>query len=321
MSAVWDYFRYLEVEPTARKHLAQSYNKRKIENAERLAFQQSTRFLYTWKQARTYYQTAEKSELLIRPLLQFYGCMHLLKGLCISCDPLYPQNSKVLQHGVTTRKIKKNPYSLFEDEVRPQKEGLFSYVAQQLKLYPLSDKYKVGQLFSYFPELSGDCERLGQSHHWKEITNTNGNRVMLPEEADGALSFSPDTLLRYLNRFSPEGVHFVQDFSTHEKCREIQVILDKKNNLSLECHPLFVRGENDRWYFWNHVDGQDELPFPRWAAHYLLMYLFGMLCRYEVEFWGELVLSHSYSEICLVERFLDLHQRQFPFMIKELLEG
>lgn len=319
MQTCWDTLRYLETEPTARKYLALKYTKAGITPPDRHAFHQSNRFLYTLKQSRAYYHAASQSDLLIKPLLLFYGCVNLLKALLISRDPFYPQNSRMLQHGVTTRKIKRNPYAFLEDEVRPQKEGLFSVLTEKFNLSPIFDRYSAYQLFSFLPELCGDFYRTLDEKYWLEIQvndyHPDGTLITFPETQDGISFYSPDTFIDILNRHSPNGIQF--ELSTGEQIPQKSIYFRATSNRMLDDHPLFSCYAN-QFLFWNH--SSDNQPLPTWASHYLLLYLLGMVCRYDTTWWGDLVLSHSYAETYLIEQFLILHERDFPAKIWSLME-
>ncbi|HBZ82825.1 MULTISPECIES: YaaC family protein [Brevibacillus] len=334
MNPEWNLFRYFETEPTARKYLTACYDGMGFEHAERLAFHQSSRFLFLWKQARQYYTTAAKADLSIQPLLLFYGCSHLLKGMLLTRDPSYPQNSRVLQHGVTTRKLKRNTYLLLEDELRPQKEGFFALLAQLFHLSPMQDRYSVHDLFSSMPVVSDAYSTLSeQPKHWlqlewheceppsKQASNQSSNRqqwlhVAFPEITDGSLAYSPQTFIQYINRVSPGDLQLElrwQDGNSK------QLLLPRSSFLQLDRHPLF-RLHKHRLFFWN--SSPDSLPLPDWASHYLLLYLLSMLCRYETEWWGELVLSHGLAERFLIEFFLEHHQSAYPtFIMKQIRQN
>ncbi|HZG14169.1 MAG TPA: YaaC family protein, partial [Candidatus Bathyarchaeia archaeon] len=276
-------------------------------------------FVYTWRQARSYYEAATHADLLIRPLLLFYGCMQMIKGCILAIDPFYPSNSRMLQHGVTTRKMKKSPYRLLDDEVRPQKEGLFAHAAQLFKLSPLRDRYKMDHLFASLAELIPAYERIVGASCWVPIMQKeNGSVLVFPAstQSPGPLSYSADTLCGYLNRLAPDPVSFdVYDSgaSVGQSCR-LRGSIEQ-----LERHSLFTLTQQGDLYFWN--GSEEDLPLPKWATHYLLLYLLGILCRYETEWWGELVLSHTLSELILIERFLQLHTEQFPALICTLLSA
>ncbi|MFS0556874.1 YaaC family protein [Brevibacillus sp. 179-C9.3 HS] len=319
MDNAWKTLRYLETEPTARKYLAACYHDMGVEHADRLAFQQSSRFLFLWKQARHFYTTSAVADLSIQPLLLFYGCSHLLKGMLLTRDPYYPQNSRVLQHGVTTRKLKRNAYLLMEDEIRPQKEGFFAQLAQAFQLSPLQDRYLVHDLFSSIPIVS-DSYRIATDKpcNWiplriDQISRDDMVRITFPEKMDGPLSYSTETFIQYIRRLTPSFCNLEK--LNGEMGKNIKELTLPQCALSeLDQHPLF-RLHNNILFFWN--GSASSLPLPEWASHYLLLYLLSMLCRYETEWWGELTLSHGLVERYLVEHFLDYHTNTFPSVIKK----
>lgn len=333
MDNAWKTFRYLETEPTSRKFLASCYEKLGQDHPDRLAFQQSTRFLYLWKQARHFYMTAEEAELSVQPLLLFYGCTHLLKGMLLTRDPAYPQNSRVLQHGVTTRKLKRSAYSFTEDEIRPQKEGFFAHLAHLFGLSPLQDRYVVHELLTSIPDVSdayavlSDTQALWLRLDWDRTTApiTHADpavestvaksieswvSVCFPDKHDGSLAFSGETFSHYIRRLAPSREQ-AELFRWNNGTRK-ELLLPYVALGALEQHPLF-RLQDQNLYFWN--GPSTSLPLPEWASHYLLLYLLSMLCRYETEWWGELTLSHGYAERFLVERFLEYHASAFPTII------
>ncbi|RNB82696.1 hypothetical protein EDM56_22575 [Brevibacillus fluminis] len=318
----WDFLRFLETEPTARRLLAAFYQKHGFESPDKLAFQQSTRLLYTVKHARQCYETAATSDLLIKPLLLFYGCTHLLKAVILCKDPTYPQNSRMLQHGVTTRKVKRTPYHILDDEVRPQKEGLFAHAAKLLRIPNLQERYTMGELFSVLPELTPTYTELMGPNHWDKVTYHEADRLLsFPQGTRGSLLYSRETFLDYLTRHGGGNVAFslhgdgIPIGSPVGTQAHVQVM--PKSNVGLEAHPLFASTPQG-YYFWN-VEGND-VPPPQWAVHFLLLYLLGMLCRYEAELWGDFVYSHSYGELVLVEHFFSEHLERFPLLISELIQ-
>lgn len=329
MDNAWKTLRYLETEPTARKYLTGCYHRLGLEHPDRLAFQQSTRFLYLWKQARLFYETADSADFSIQPLLLFYGCTHLLKGMLLTRDPAYPQNSRVLQHGVTTRKLKRSSYSLLEDDIRPQKEGFFAHLAHVFRLYPLQDRYLVHDLIASMAAISEayaavtDTEPLWlclecSPTSWGNQADARDQRwtgIVFPTTSAGPVAYSSETFGHYIRRLAPDtcrldNMHWKED--THKV-----LILPQDALLRLEQHPLF-RLQHDCLFFWN--GPADSLPLPEWASHFLLLYLLSMLCRYETEWWGELTLSHGFAERFLVEQFLEHHAAAFPTIIMKQID-
>jgi hypothetical protein len=320
MDAAWNTLRFLETEPSARKYLSECYRNIGLAHPDRAAFQQSSRFLYTWKQARSFYQASTNADLLIRPLLLFYGCTHLLKGVLLTLEPAYPQNSRVLQHGVTTRKLKRNPYQLMEDEVRPQKEGFFAELAKAFGPTLLKERYLVKELFGSLAALSDAYAAITGESQWHVVqttTQADGSVIVtFPFRSDGALGFSPETFRQYLQRFAPS--HLTIPAVEYESVSsQKQMRLTSEGMALFSDHPLFQR-DQEKLYLWNGI--ADTLPLPVWVSHYLLLYVLSMLCRYETEWWGELVWSHSYAETFLIEHFLTYHERAFPTVIMEQMQ-
>ncbi|MFY0544731.1 YaaC family protein [Brevibacillus sp. H7] len=320
MDKAWSYLRFLETEPTARKFLTDCYQHRGFDHPNRLAFQQSNRFLYTWKQARAFYSAAADADLLIRPLLLFYGCVHMLKGVLLTVEPDYPQNSRMLQHGVTTRKLKRTPYQLLEDEVRPQKEGFFAQLAKVLGPTLLNERYLVKELLGSLSALSDAYAGVTGERYWHRVqmaAQADGSVVLaLPFRSNGTLGFSPETYRQFLQRMAPLGltIPIVEwEPSTGRK----QFCLSSADLVLLSDHPVFQR-DGETVFVWNGPN--DTLPLPVWVNHYLLLYVLSMLCRYETEWWGELVLSHAYAETLLVDRFLTHHEHAFPTFIMEQMK-
>ncbi|WP_396125773.1 YaaC family protein [Brevibacillus laterosporus] len=335
---VWQQLSIMETEPTSRSFLTASYHRMGLQNPEKHAFQNSTRFLYTWMQARHYYEMAAKSSLLIKPLLLFYGCVHLLKGLILAKDPDYPQNSRMLQHGVTARKVKKNPYHLLDDEMKPQKEGFFPHLCRLLSIHPISDRYRVSDLFLSIPELREEMDHFQKPSPWVAVSIMTERPFVfaLPHASQGALSYSDETLQHYLNRLfaatNNQGTSgsFPLFCTLRQNTDKARFTLPSTSSVSnqgrlFECddrvslfeHPLFSIDQNRNIYLWNDIDNH---PVPQFANHYLLLYGLSMLCRYESELWGDLVLSHQYAEKLLIERFCKHHMGIFPYMVEQQLQ-
>lgn len=322
----WSFLRLLETEPAARSFLSDYYRRQGVEVAERLAFQQSSRFLFTWKQARAFYESAEKTPLSIKPLLLFYGCVHLLKGWLIAIDPGYPQNSRVLQHGVTTRKVKRSNYQFLKDEVRPQKEGLFSHLAQLHSVSPLQDRYAIQELLTYLPAMREPLQAVtGHAApwvnvRWEKLQRTGMGReeyvLSFPAATEGVLTYSPETFLQFLSRLTRRDLFSAVTWldSSGETKR---IAVPAASFPILESHPLFSI-QHSTLYFWN--GDAAVLPLPEWASHYLLLYVLSMLSRYDTEWWGELTLTHSYSEQFLIEFFLEHHVKVFPTVIMRQMQ-
>src|SRR6476659_1547632 len=136
-------------------YLKNSYQKLAIEQAEQKSYENCYPFIYYLEHAKIYYDQAANSPILIQPILLFYGFVHLIKACLLTKDPKYKENTTVLAHGVTSRKRKKQQYEFLKDEVKFQKNGLFSCMVE--KMFNLKnkegDKITMMDLLQQIPEL------------------------------------------------------------------------------------------------------------------------------------------------------------------------
>lgn len=69
------------------------------------------------------------------------------------------------------------------------------------------------------------------------------------------------------------------------------------------------------------VPQKEQLILNPVLASYMLMYGFSRLCRYYPTKWGELIEGRTSNERWLVERFIDLSSKTFPWEIFQLFTG
>lgn len=256
---MWSLFLYYESEASAKNELYKMYLTHQTEqDAQRLAYENVSKFIYFIKQGKSYLSSAAKSDLIVRPLLLFYGCTSLLKAILLLRDPLYPKTTAVLQHGMTTRKRKKRDYLFYDDEIKIQREGLLPHFSSTVLLHPLTihQKYKVSQLLCLIPELHDSYQLLYKEEKMKYIA---------------------------------------KEKMTNDKSKSF--ISDYKGN-----HYTFLQDPPDLY--------QHQI-----MVHYMLMYILGMLCRYDTELWGDLIFSFQSHELYIIDEFLHISLRLFPNLI------
>jgi hypothetical protein len=59
----------------------------------------------------------------------------------------------------------------------------------------------------------------------------------------------------------------------------------------------------------------NNVSVPEMSIHFLIMYLLGMLSRYQPEEWGEIIKGEETGEIYIVRKFLETTTRKFPNLI------
>ncbi|BAU26264.1 YaaC-like protein [Aneurinibacillus soli] len=328
---MWASYLYFENEPTTKQFLQSAYEKQEYKKANVLAFTNATKFIYYIKQARQYYQSAKQSDLLVRPLLLYYGMGSLLKAYILTRDPFYPATTKVLQHGITSRKIKKNYYSLAEDEVRIQKDGLLPYFHSLLQKEPLYDKYQLSNLLALLPELQPVYQRVYRKTSLLPVTlspsldfSQSCTVLYLSEEVLDYAHLTYNSFIYYINRYNkgrgsfsalnadiPSGI--IQLEWHHPTCTNVK---ENGNGFENELFSSNYKGE----FFYN-ISTDKNYMVNEIEIHYMVMYIISMLCRYETEKWGEIVFSFTSEDMYVIQEFLTISTRKFPNIIYDLLLG
>ncbi|CDQ18383.1 YaaC-like Protein [Halobacillus karajensis] len=133
---------YLQVTAHTRPFLLDCYERMGHSRSEHHAYNNAERFIHGLTLGQDYWLTALDTPLSVRPLLFYYGMNHFIKSCLLTVDPGYPATAKVLAHGLSTRKRKKQHYRFLEDDIRIQPNGLFPHAAHHLFQFS-SEKGKV----------------------------------------------------------------------------------------------------------------------------------------------------------------------------------
>ncbi len=327
---MWDHFLYFETEPTVRKFLESCYQHIDDGIDQSVLAQRNTyKMIYLSKQAREFFQSGVNSSLLVRPLLLYYGMVNLAKMLILAHDPLYPSHTKLLAHGVTTRKLKKGDYLFLEDEVKIQKDGLLPHLMSLLTGRNPRESYKIKELISLIPELMHTYQKLYQD----EVLIP----IYIPDEVDTkhlrTTLYLPLSILEHervrledfvskLNQFNQDPDYFTAGeiyerqkiFELYWHQHEGLHLFDSPNGFS---NPIFIRDVMGRHYFWTRLE--ERLILPEITVHLLIMYLLGMLCRYDGDLWGEIHFSFYSQDLYLIHEFIHTSPRKYPNLILNLL--
>lgn len=326
---MWDHFLYFETEPTVLKYLQNRYQHIEDGDPVALAYRNTHKMIYLSKQAREFFQSGVSSNLLVRPLLLYYGMVNLAKMLILSYDPLYPTHTKLLAHGITTRKLKKGDYEFLEDEVKIQKDGLLPHLMTLLTGTNPRESYKIKELVSLIPELIHTYRKLYEDEVLHPIyiaddidakhlrTTLYFPLSILKQEGLQLESFVErlNQLNQSPNYFSAGEVYEQQNiFKLYWHQHQGLHLLDTPNGLS---NPLFIRDMLGKHYFWTRLE--ERLILPEITVHFLIMYILGMLCRYDGDLWGELHFSFYSQDLYLIHEFIHISPRKYPNLILNLL--
>ncbi|SFK11890.1 YaaC-like Protein [Halobacillus dabanensis] len=145
---------YLQVTAHTRPFLFACYEKIDHSRAEHHSYNNAERFIHGLTLGNDYWSTALHTPLSVKPLLFYYGMNHYIKSCLLTVDPGYPATAKVLAHGLSTRKRKKQHYRFLEDDVRIQPHGLFPHAASHLFGFSAQkDKVSMNELLRPLPPM------------------------------------------------------------------------------------------------------------------------------------------------------------------------
>ncbi|MFP7493233.1 YaaC family protein [Terribacillus saccharophilus] len=289
---------YLEAEEAALSFLQASYRYLGIPDAETRSYQNISAFSAYLGHGKSYYSYGKIAPLLMKPVLLFYGMTHFMKASLLLIRPMYPESTTDLAHGLSTRKRKKRDYQFSLDEVLLQQRGLFPYFARYVckRDLPTIKKVSMGDMFSLIPELQ-DLLSLQQEKQGLAKASQMHKTIILPDSLLDSFQYTKRRFLEYLDSFP---FHITES----EK-----LTLQQPDSLWQASGPLFCDPSANQYYF---VQQSYLSSFHESMAHYILLYNLSMICRYEAEWWSDLLHINRRSEYPLIVRFLEVTADKFP---------
>lgn len=298
---------------TTQNYLKKCYSKNSLDSPEQKAYENCYPFIYYLEHGKIYYEQARVSPLIIKPILLFYGFVHLLKACILTIDPDYPETTSVLAHGVSSRKRKKQHFLFYQDEVKFQKTGLFPFISE--KLFHMKqlegDKASMEMLFKQVPELSDLLYQLENKPSFITIANEK-DKFYIPESVLDRFHMTENRFVDYFLSKSKE--NFL--FEYHE---DAYLIFKKVDDKTQDYTPLKYNLEKDSFAL--PLTKEYSLQFHEIMVHYLLLYNLSMIARYETEWWSELVKTMPNKDYPLIESFLQISLDKGPFLVYQNLSS
>ncbi len=315
MSALyWERLLSYHSTQTIQKKLEKCYQESSRENSSGLSYDNCYRFIYFLKHGENFFLQANQSPHAIQPILLFYGISQLLKACLLIKDPEYPSTSSVLAHGVSSRKRKKQQYQFLKDEIKVQRNGLFSHVAKelfQIHDHLEAEKYSMELLLNQIAEMNNVLLFHQANNKYVKVETTNKHQIILTNATAQTFHMSAERLSEYLR----ERHHLkVENDSANEKI----LLKTKYSNHTFHCSPFLFHIEENTFYLPN--ERESFLSFPELLVHYLLLYNLSMISRYETEWWYELLLGTSNDDYPIILRYMEVAKRKIPYFILEFLE-
>jgi len=310
MTDLRDFYTYLKSQQTAREYLLTCYQQLDLKNAETKSYENCHAFLYYLDHGLRLYENGKKVDLFVRPILYFYGMVHLLKACLLTKRPDYPESTTLLAHGVTARKKKKKQYTFMEDEVKVQVHGLFPYFTEHLYSRQLLsfDKISMEHLFSLIPEMNILFKFYNEAP-LLAVGSVKSTILQFPVFILDHYHVTEKTFLNRLKSYLPE----IADFDSDDSL--IQIRLEHLLDTSLG--PFFAHSVNGEIYFPR--KRKHFLPISEVMVHYLLLYNLSMLCRYETEWWGDLFAVKTDRDYPFITHFLDVTSKKIPVLLGDQL--
>jgi hypothetical protein len=314
-NTIWHSYIPFHSAANVQEYLNKVYKLSNIEEPEKKSYQNCYPFIYYLDHGKSYYQLSEQAPTSIKPVLLFYGMTQLLKACLLSVDPDYPESTSVLAHGVSTRKRKKQSYDFLKDEVKVQRNGLFSHFSQKMFHVEQLDGEKITMvsLLKRIPELNS----LFQFSY--------GERVSLPVKMISNNSYSIDN--KILDYFHMTEERF-QLFLTKTISNLEEVTLNnQKDILTFSVKPDQLTPINSFPFFYHYLENsfyiaterESTTYFPEIMVHYLLLYNLSMISRYETEWWSELLQNSSTKDLPFIQQFITTTANKIPFLLSHFL--
>lgn len=303
---IQSFYTYLQSQQTAQQFLLHCYEKNGESEAKKKSYANQHAFLYYVKHGLQFYETGKKLQIIFQPMLFFYGMVHLIKALLLTKRPHYPETTKVLAHGVSTRKRKKKQYTFLHDEVKIQQQGLFLYFSKHLfsiDHLPF-EKVTMEELLASIPEMNLFFS-FQQTVKMVPIGSNGTNMLAFPIEVLDHYHVTEHAFARKIVNF---------DHAIYETTRDNEYLYFKLTKpITTFISPFYLNYDDNQIYF--PLNREHLLPISEIMIHYLLLYNLSMISRYETEWWGDLVNTMSEMDYPFIKHFLQLTAKKIPFLL------
>ena len=299
------------------KFLKTAYTHLKITNAGTYSYDNCTKFISYIENGLLYFKQLKMLPIQLKPLILYYGFTHFLKACLLVVDPLYPETTAVLSHGVSTRKRKKQQYEFLLDEVKIQRHGLFTHTAE--KLFELkhleNEKIAMMDLLYELPELQPLFKRLKNKRTCTEVHFVSEQSLLtIPESILDHFKMTPERFTEYLkSKWSLPIKGFQQDGV------RISLYLDPAYRPIPGCRPFRFNSQSQTYHLSLQKEGIIN-TLPDLLVLYLLLYNLSMISRYETEWWSDLFKEMPFYDLPFIDQLINIAEDKIPLLISEWWE-
>lgn len=302
----YPFFTHIYSEENARTLLQGAYEKQFDTNVEKMSYQNASSFMYAFSSGIDFFEQGKRAPILTQPLLYFYACSHLIKGLLISMNATYPNSTKDLAHGLSSRKKKKKDYAFLQDEVRVQRHGLLPVAASSLyQINVESNKtYSMQHLLALIPEMQPMFVYRGKNY-LDQIGFIDDTSITFSENLLSNYHLPIQGMLQKVKPYIPEVTHIESSKNDH--------IIHLQTPITSQTHPFFIEHLTGKLFIPNRrafFTVLDEL-----LVNYMVLYNLSMITRYEMEWWGELIATKATIDFPIIQHFLHVTTEKLPSII------
>ncbi|MGG3737595.1 YaaC family protein [Aeribacillus pallidus] len=310
----WKHLTYFQNAEFAQQYLYRLYNELEVVDASEKSYRNAIPFMYYLENGETYFQYSKIIPLTLQPILLFYGLVHLIKACVLTVDPFYPHTTSVLAHGLSTRKKKKQQYLFLEDEVKIQKNGLFSY-ANSIMFHVKhleGQKLVMQDLLRQIPELSDTFFTLLGEQTFFTVTQSQQSYVLSKAILD-EYHMQPERFREYImGKVGPilQQIDF-NDGQIEFKFSEPHIFKQKELppfRINIEQKTPCLSTSRHFCSYFNEI-----------MVHYSLLYNLSMIARYETEWWNELMKFSPNYDYVFIKSFLSVSLKKVPYLIAQFL--
>ena len=308
----WKRINMFQTSETTQHYLKKCYHELMVEDAETKSYENCYPYIYYLEQAESFYEQAKNSPISIKPVLLFYGLIHLIKACILTVDPNYPNSTTVLAHGVSTRKRKKRHYRFIYDEIKVQKNGLCTHFSEQMfhVKHLEGEKYKMIELLSLVVELHDTFMFIDGSSPVIPLIKEH-SKWYIPSEIENCYHIGTSRLKSLLDEKSSSEINWQPETNNQLLCFEIE-----NKNIG----PPF-RHHIDNHLLYLPKNNTTTMILPDLLVHYLILYNLSMISRYETEWWIDLIKTTPNADYPYIKSFLEITERKGPIMVTEYLFG
>jgi YaaC-like Protein len=305
ISQHWNFIHYFQSAEYSQKFLKKCYEKIGTVHSEMKSYDNCYPFMYYLEQGELYYKQAMMSPLSLKPILLFYGYIHFIKAIVLTEDPEYPETTTVLAHGITSRKRKKQQYKFLQDEVKIQKNGLFSHFSNLVFHVKqiVGEKYKMEDLLVQIPELEEAFLVLLEKKTMFWFTHRH--ELTIDETLLSHFHMSEDLFKHYLNEKITGDLSWISTNTLRAPNAEEYLPVRwhlNKNQMALPG----IRN--------------DATTIPEVLIHYAILYNLSMIARYETEWWVELLKNRTNEDYPIITTFINVTTEKSPVLLLKILK-